>query len=94
MPAVVDISNSRSTKKSPGKPKPKPGPKPGLLIGVIAALVLSAGFLVWFFMLRGGADAKEAAPYGPSVRGANGGGAGSTAPTRSKVAPGLPGDGG
>lgn len=97
MPAVVDISNSRSPKKTPGKPKPPPGPKPALIFGVSAAVILSILFLVWFFALRGGADGKAVAPYNTPTRnlnGANGGAAGGAGAAGTRVAPGLPGDGG
>jgi hypothetical protein len=95
MPAVIDLSSARSPKKTPGKPKPPPGPKPALIIGVSTAVVLSLLFLVWFFGLRSDSDSHQAAPYSPSSRNLNGAGPVSgTTTTGSRVAPGLPGDGG
>ena len=98
MPAVVDISNSRSPKKSGGKtPPPKPGPKPAVLIGIGVGLLLAAIFLIRF-MMTSGADSKAVAPYNApqkrSLNGSAGGGSGGAGSTGAHVAPGLPGDGG
>ena len=94
MPVVLDISSSRSPKKSTGKPKPPAGPKPGVLIGLGIAAVLAVSFAVWFFAFRGGASSSEAAPYNNSTRNLNapaGGTSGNRSGTGSRVAPGLPG---
>lgn len=96
MPAVVDISNSKSPKKNTGKAPSKRGPKPGVLIAVAVCLVLAGAFAI-HYMMTSGADSHAVAPYdSPRKRNVtNPGGtpAGSGA-TGSKVAPGLPGDGG
>jgi hypothetical protein len=98
MPAVIDISNSRSPKKSGGKtPPPKSGPKPAVLIGIGVGLLLAAIFLIRF-MMTSGADSNAVAPYNApqkrNINGATGGAAGGAGATGSRVAPGLPGDGG
>lgn len=94
---VVDISSSRSPKKSSGKPAPKPGPKPAVLVAVGLGLVLAIFILLRFVFFRA-ADGNQAVPYDSakqrSVPGANGGAAGGTKSQGSNVPRGLPGDGG
>ena len=96
MPAVIDISNSRSPKKNTGKAPPKRGPKPAVLIALGICIVIAGAFAI-HYMMTSGADSHTVAPYDSprkrSVSGPGGGPAGGGG-TGSKVAPGLPGDGG
>lgn len=104
MPAIVDISNKRTPNKSSGKPSgSRRPPKAGVLIGLGVAAALAVLFLVWYFLLRGGASSKVIAPYEPTGRtaprgpagGATGGGGNNGGRSRGTNVPrGLPGDGG